>query len=198
MWGRGQGAASYIGGMARPSTAKRSKPTALDLLTPGEQGQVLHALIAAHPDLAAQAEQLAAELLGSVSVDHVASDVEAALVGIPLDALATRAGRVRGRGYVHEVDAAWELVEEAIEPFRSDLRRRATLGRLDAAANVAVGIVAGLNAVREPEMGTVVAYAGEDAPIELASGLLDLAADLGVPITQDAAGENWPEWIDLA
>jgi hypothetical protein len=184
--------------VARPSTAKRSKPTALDLLAPGEQAQVLHVLIAAHPDLAAPAEQLAAELLGSVSVEQVASDVEAALVGIPLDALATRAGRVRGRGYVHEVDAAWELVEEAIEPFRSDLQRRATLGLLDAAANVAIGIVAGLHAGREPEMGTVMAYAGEDAPVELASGLLGLAADLGVPIPEDAAGDHWPDWIALS
>jgi hypothetical protein len=45
-----------------------------------------------------------------------------------LDALGARVGRVRGRGYVHETDAAWELVEEAIEPFRSDIERRAALG----------------------------------------------------------------------
>ncbi len=158
---------------------------------------MLDALVAQRPDLAVEAEQLAGELLSSVSIDEIAAQVEVALIGIPLDALGSRSGRVRGRGYVHEVDAAWELVEEAVEPFRSDLRRRAALGLLDAAASLAVGLVAGLHLVREPEMGTVLAYAGEDAPCELASGVLDLAAKLGVEVPEDAANDHWPDWADL-
>lgn len=74
---------------------------------------------------------------------------------------------VRGRGSVHErSEAAWELVEAAIEPFRSDMDRRAALGLLDAATNLAIGIIAGLYRAREPEMGTVLAYAGEDTPAD--------------------------------
>lgn len=155
-------------------------------------------LLARRPELAAEAEELAIEVLAAVSIDVVASDVEAALVGIPLDALASRAGRVRGRGYVHEVDAAWELVEEAIEPFRSDLRRRASLGSAAAASSMAVGIVAGLYLVREPEMGTVLAYAGEDTPGQLADDVLGLAAELEVEIAPEAAEEHWPDWCELA
>ncbi len=169
----------------------------LGSLTPGERGQVLDALVAERPDLAVEAERLAAELLSSASIDEVADQVEAALVGIPLDALAARAGRVRGHGYVHEVDAAWELVEEAVEPFRSDLERRASLGSVDAAATLAVGMVAGLHRVREPDEGTVLAYAGEDAPPELASDILGLAAQLAVDVPPDAADDHWPDWIDL-
>lgn len=153
-------------------------------------------LLANRPELAAEAEELAAELLAAVSIDAVASDVKAALLEIPLDALATRAGRVRGRGYVHEVDAAWELVEEAIEPFRADLRRRATHGSAKAASSVAVGVVAGLYLVREPEMGTVLAYAGEDTPGELADDVLSLAAELGVDIPADAPEHHWPDWCE--
>ena len=183
--------------MARSSAKQRSKPTALDSLTPGERGQVLDALMAERPELAAEAERIASEILSSVSVDQTTSDVVAALVGIPLDALGARAGRVRGRGYVHETEAAWELVEEALEPFRSDLRRRASLGLLHTAASLAVGLVAGLHLVREPEMGTVLANAGEDAPYELASDVLDLAAKVGVEIPEDPADEHWPNWADL-
>lgn len=184
--------------MAPPSTTRGPKEsTTLASLTSGERGRILDVLIAAHPELAADAERFAVELLASASVDQTASDVETALIGIPLDALGSRSGRIRGRGYVHEVDAAWELVEEAIEPFRSDVRRRAALGSSGAAASLAIGIVAGLYRVREPEMGTVLAYAGEDAPLELASDVLGLAAKLGAEIPPEAADDRWPSWTDL-
>ncbi len=88
---------------------------------------MLDALLIAHPELNDEAERIARDLLTAVSVEQVASEVEAALRWISLDALAARAGRVRGRGYVHETEAAWELVDEAIEPFRSDLDRQASL-----------------------------------------------------------------------
>lgn len=158
---------------------------------------MLDALITERPEPSREAERLAVELLGSVSIDQAASDVEAALTRIPLDALGSRVGRVRGRGYLDETDAAWELVEETIEPFRSDLRRRAAVGACDAAASLAVGIVAGLYRVREPVTGTVLAYAGEDAPSELAGDVLGLAAKLGVEVSEDTSDSHWPDWTGL-
>lgn len=169
----------------------------LGSLTPAERGEVFAGLLVSHPELKGDAEQIATELLSSTSIEEVASEVESALVSIPLDALAARAGRVQGRGYVHETDAAWELVEEAIESFRSDLDRRAALGLTDAATGLAAGIVAGLYRVRKPEMGTVLAYAGEDAPLELVADVLHLAATLAVSIPIDAAEAYWPDWDDL-
>lgn len=158
---------------------------------------MLDALLIAHSELNDEAERIATELLTAVSVEQVASEVEAALCWISLDALAARAGRVRGRGYVHETEAAWELVEEAIEPFRSDLDRRAGLGLLDAVANMAVGIVAGVYRSRDPEEGSVLAYAGDDTPVDLASEILDRAERLGVTVPDDAPGSYWPRWPDL-
>jgi hypothetical protein len=169
----------------------------LGSLTPAEYGEVLSALLVAHPELEGEAERIARERLSSISPAEVAADVESALAIIPLDDLAARAGRVRGRGYVHETDAAWELVEETMEPFRADLERRATLGLTDAATDVLVGIVAGLYRMREPEMGTVLAYAGEDTPDELASCVMSLAAKLGLTIPDDTEEAYWPEWADL-
>ena len=165
-------------------------------LTLAERSEVLGLLLSAHPELQGEAERVAGALLLSVSVEQIATEVESALVGIPLDAFAARAGRVRGRGYVHETDAAWELVEEAMGPFRSDLERRAALGVTEAAARVAVGIITGLHRVREPEMGTVLANAGDEAPPELAASILDLAATLGVVIPDDAPGKHWSSWTD--
>ena len=158
---------------------------------------MLNLLLIAHPVLNEEAERIATDFLTAVSVVQVASEVEAALTWISLDALAARSGRVRGRGYVHESEAAWELVEEAIEPFRSDLDRRAALGLLDAAADLAVGIVAGLYRTRVPEEGTVLAYAGEDMPVDLASEVLDRAERLGVTVPGDDAASHFPRWSDL-
>ena len=169
----------------------------LGSLTPVERGEVLEALVVAHPELEDEAEHLAGELLSSASIEQVMSDVETAMARIPLDTLAARAGRVRGRGYVDETEAAWELVEEAIEPFRSDLTRRAGLGHRDAAASLVIGIVAGLHHVREPEMGTVLAYAGEEAPSEIAEAVVDLAARLAVELPDADAETYWPSWVDL-
>ncbi len=102
-----------------------------------------------------------------------------------------------GRGYVPEYDTAWELMEKAIGQFRVDLQRRAELTVDQTATTVAVGIVAGLYRVREPEPGTVLAYAGDDALLELAASVLHLAATLGVVLPGDAPGEHWPGWTDL-
>lgn len=169
----------------------------LDRLTADERAEVLAALLAASPDLLAEAEGEARRLLDSVTVHAVAGAVAAALTYIPLEALGARAGRVRGRGYVHETDAAWELVTEAMDPFRVDLRRRAELGSSESAARMAVAIVAGLYQVREPEDGSVLAYAGLDCPGELAHEILDDATRLGLRILDEVLDPPIRRWLDL-
>ena len=116
-----------------------------------------------------------------------------ALEELPLDALATRSGRIRGRGYVHETEAAWEIVNDAVEPFVADLRRLASLG-LEDAINVAAGIVTGLYRCREPEDGTVVSFAGPDSLSELADEVMNEANRLGVVLSPDLADQFWPDW----
>jgi hypothetical protein len=107
-------------------------------------------------------------------------------------------GPIRGRGYVHESEAAWELLGEAIESFLTDLRRRAGLRLVGAAAAVAIGIVAGLYQARDSEDGTVVAYAGEDALAELAGEVFNETTRLGVAIPVEAAATHWPQWTSLS
>lgn len=174
----------------------RTTTSALDALTGDEHGRVLAALLDAHPDLRAEAEQAARILLGAATLDSVADDVTSAIDAITIEDLAGRSGRIRGRGYVHENEAAWELLSEAIQPFMTDLRRRAALGLPDAAAAVAAGIVSGLYQSRHPDDGTVAAYAGPDAVEELADEALREAARLGVAPHQATADGYWPEWSE--
>ena len=173
---------------------RRTRPQPLDTLAGGEAAVVLAELLASHPELRPEADQAARRLLDTASVDDISDDVAAALGNLPLEALATRAGRVRGRGYIHETDAACELIEETVKPFLADLRRRASVGLDDAAVVVATGIVAGLYRASGAEDGTIVGYAGPDLLSELAEAVLAEAAGLGVPVPSDAAERYWPDW----
>jgi hypothetical protein len=162
---------------------RRQPPTpALESLSGAEHTVVLTELLRSHPDLRAEAEQIARRLLDVAVVEAVADELALALSAIPLEDLAVRSGRVRGRGYVQENEAAWELLEGVIEPFRVDLRRRVGLDMADAATAIVTGIVTGLYQTRDPEDGTVVGYAGPDAPIQLAEEVINQAARLGVAL----------------
>lgn len=165
----------------------------LTTLVGDEHAAVLADLLDAHPELCDHAERLARDSLGIVNVEHLADAVRTTLASIPLDDLGARVGRVRG-GYVHETDAAWDLVDEAIEPFHTDVRRRATVGLPGAAAALATGIIAGLYQHREPDEGTVVAYAGPDAIDHLADEVHTLIEDLELELPDDAGDRYWPEW----
>ena len=162
---------------------RRSAPTArnLDRLDTGERSLVLSELLAAHPELVAEAEDLAMRLLTIVSTDAVADDVIAALTSLDMDDLANRAGRHRG-GYVEANEAAWALIEEAFEPFLDDVRRLAELGHIDAAIATARGVLAGLDQLGEPMDGTVLAWSGPDTLDHLADALRLVAERLGTPI----------------
>ena len=180
-------------------TARRrsSSAPALDTLSDAECAHVLAGMLGAHPDLRPEAEQAAQALLESVVIADVADAVSSSIETIPLGDLGARSGRIRGRGYVDETEAAWELVTEALESFRADLRRRAGLDLADAAAALAVGIVAGLYRLREPQDGTVLAYAGPDAPSEFASEIIREADRLGVALPTEGSSRYWPHWSEL-
>jgi hypothetical protein len=180
----------------RTNTKTALAPSPLEVLTDVERSVVLTELVGADPVVSAAANDVALRHLASATIDGVAAEVSAMLLSTELDELGARTGKIRDRGYVHETDAAWELVEEAFEPFLHDMRRRAMLGLLDAASVVAIGMVAGLYRFRDPEEGSVLGYAGPDCPEELANTVLDEAHDLGVNLPADAAARHWQNWSD--
>ncbi len=71
----------------------RRKGSVLEHLKAEEAQDVLRRLLAAHPDLGAEAETIARSLLGEVTFEAVAADVEDAVRAMDLEDLNGRAGQ---------------------------------------------------------------------------------------------------------
>lgn len=84
--------------------------------------------------------------------------MEDAIRSLHLDDLAGRAGR-HSWGYTEPSEAAWELLEEAVNPFLEDMKRRAELGLEAETLEVCKGILLGLYSARDEKADTVVGWA---------------------------------------
>jgi hypothetical protein len=168
---------------------------ALDRLTTAERAQLLSELLLANPELVDQAERCAFDRLTVADANEVAEAIEWTMREADIDQLATRAGRVYGRGYVHENEAASEILGELLQPDLDDLARRATLGLHDAASQIGLGLLWGLAECRTAVAdGTVLAYAGPDVTHDLAWSVFDALtkAKMSLP---DGAPDSLPtEW----
>jgi len=151
---------------------------------PRQQAALLLELLAIHPELAEALEALALARIRDVDADVIARKLEEQLTDLPLDVLAARAGRQPGH-YVHETEAANEIVAEALAPLEEDLWRAAALGLRDVARTVLLGIVAGLHRCGDAPEGTVLACAGPDTPSEHAAWLIRQALGAGLDLDVD-------------
>jgi hypothetical protein len=175
---------------------RRPSPTsALDRLTTVERAQLLTEMLRGHPELVDQAENGAHTLLAAADADEVAESIEWTLREADSDQLDLRAGRVYGRGYVHENEAASEILEELLQPELDDLARRAALGLHDAASQIGLGLLRGLAECRTAvEDGTVLAYAGPDVTDDLAWSVSDALTKTKVSLPDDAPDSLPMEW----
>jgi len=156
----------------KPDTGAPRESSILEKLDGAESASVLRALAARHPELRSEAEALAGEALGEVSFFSVAEDVENAVLQFDYDDLNGRAGG-HSSGYVEPSEAAWELLEEAVEPFISEMKRYLEMGLEEQSREVCQGILLGLYHVRESRDNDVLGWA-EDFPAEAASNALEI------------------------
>lgn len=158
------------GGPREGPTTKRA-PSILEELQPAVAAAVLRELIAAHPELASEAEGIARSALGGISFEDIASEVAGAIQLLDINDLNGRAGR-HSWGYTEPAEAAWELIEEEAEPFLEEMRRHAKLGLAREALEILKGIVAGLYECRNAKGHGFLAWA-EDCPAEIAARAID-------------------------
>lgn len=100
-----------------------------------ERASVLAALVEHDPSLRQRAEEFARRHLATVEIPAVADTVTDALLQLGTEDLANRAGP-RRHGYVEPNEAAWQLLEQVLDPWIDDLNRRAQLGLHGAAVDL--------------------------------------------------------------
>ena len=169
------------------------KKSALAALSAAEKAAVLDELLAARPDLREPAEACAAQVMTDADRLAVADDVEDALQRRDIEELNTRAGYRPGRGYVHPAEAADEILDEVLQPFLDDLRRRAGFGMRSAAIELAAGIMLGLYNCRQGNSETLLEYS-PDYAAERASDVVSDCARLGIELPTVELLDLMPEW----
>jgi hypothetical protein len=183
---------------SKPNAAVPGKSNILDKLDGAESASVLKALLERHPELRSEAEALGKENLVRVSQVAVANDVADAVLQFDYDDLNGRAGS-HSWGYVEPGEAACELLEEAIEPFVSEMKRFLELGLEEQAREVCQGILLGLYRVRKGANNEVLDWAEDFLP-ESAGDALDAwmsaAKADGAPRRLSSAfvKKNLPDW----
>lgn len=144
----------------------------LERLKADESAAVLRRRLEAHPDLAGEAEKIARSFLHEVNYEEVAAAIEDEIRAQDYEALNARAGRHEW-GYVEPSEAAWEILEETVEPFRKDMKRHLELGLEGEALEICKGLVLGCYRLSEHEGGDVLGWA-PDFPAEAASQALEV------------------------
>ena len=188
------------------ASRKFEKRTALlDELQPSEAAFVLRRLLAGHPELLSEVEEISRSTLTDVSFESIASEVEDSIREVDLDDLNGRAGR-HSWGYTEPTEAAWELLGEAVEPFVEDMKRHLGLGLHAEAFEICKGIVLGLYQCRHASGDEFLSWA-EDFPAEAAGNALAEWIGTGKPgafsnrsgtnralLLREFVDEHVPEW----
>jgi hypothetical protein len=173
-----------------------AEASALAALSQAERAALLGDLLAEHPELAGDAERLANRRLAGAGRHAVADDLSWSLESLVLEQLNLHAGYQRGRGYVHPVEAASELLEEALQPYLDDIARLAGLGLPAAAQEVAAGVLLGLYQYRDQPPQDTVMVEAPDFPAEAADQVMDALRAAGVD-PPDGLSELLPDWSNL-
>lgn len=138
----GPAAADPPGSERRTTRSRRKRTDLLSRVRPHEAAAILRVLLERQPKLQGEAEEIAKAMVTDVRVEDVAEVVEQSVLGLDLDDLKARAGR-HSWGYVEPTEAAWELLEEKLNPFLDDMKRQIELGFEGAAVAMCQGIVLG-------------------------------------------------------
>jgi hypothetical protein len=176
---------------AAPEPARQ--PDLLENLECSEAAAVLKEILVAHPELRSEAEAIARDVLGEVSFLSIAEEVEDSLRQLDYDDLNGRAGR-HSWGYTEPSEAAWELLEEVIEPQASELKRHLALGLKKEALAICQGLILGLYRVRNGAGGEVLGWAPDFAGDAASNVLEQWIAAGGSSLPPDFVAQHLPEW----
>ena len=105
---------------------------------------MLHQLVATSPAIRKKAEEIASTLLVDVDLEEVAQEVLLELDSLVVEDVWDNSGSTRD-GYVDPGDCAWQMFEDALEPFLQQLQKCQNLSMNDQAKLYCMGILEGIH-----------------------------------------------------
>ena len=140
--------------------AKKNK--ILDRLQPDEAHAVLLRLLEAHPKLRSEVEEIATVVIGGSSAEAVAEDLVTSVELLDYEDLNSRSGG-GSYGYVGPGEAAWELLQEQVQPWMDDMVRHVELGTEEDALEICKGLLLGLYGLQDVQGNDVLGWAPDFA-----------------------------------
>ena len=111
--------------------------TATDALT------ILRHLAEQDAEIAQRIEDVAMRIFSAVDIDSLATEVQGELESLDVEDVWDRSGSTK-HGYVDPGDAAWQMFEDALEPFQDQVEKYMQLSMDQEAKLVCMGILKGI------------------------------------------------------
>jgi len=112
-------------------------------LSADEASRVLRELLNDSPAILKKVYDIAKIVAGDVDADGIAGDVFCELDALDMDDLSGRAGRTQ-YGYVEPHEAAWDIFEEALNPYINEMKKNQQRALPAVAKAYCIGIIKGL------------------------------------------------------
>ena len=115
----------------------------IDRLSPGDGLAILRILAREDDQLAMRIAEIAMTYLSDVDADEIAGALYGELDALEVEEVWDRSGKTR-HGYVETQEAASEMIEQVMEPFRQEMQKYAQMGLHAQAKQVCIGLLLGL------------------------------------------------------
>lgn len=122
---------------------RRERSPSVEDLDPTEAREVLLRLWRRDGPVRVEIRAEIERYLGEIEIEDVADRVFDELNALSLEELWDRSGRSH-RGYAEPAEVSWEMVQDVIDPFLSEMERYSDLGMNDQAFRCCVGVLEGL------------------------------------------------------
>ncbi|HJH31179.1 MAG TPA: hypothetical protein C5S50_03110 [Methanosarcinaceae archaeon] len=115
-----------------------------DIISADDAYRILQILANENQTIAKQIEQIAVESLVSFEIEDIADDVYLDLNSLEVEDVWYNSGNTR-YGYVDPTEYAWEMFEEALEPYMEDIKKYQKLSMPVEAKKCCMGILKGID-----------------------------------------------------
>ena len=123
--------------------SKRDRSEILGMITAKDALTILRCLAEQDGEIAERIDDVAMRIFSSVDIESVASDVQMELESLDVEDVWDRSGSTRHE-YVDPGDAAWQMFEDALDPFQDQIERHKQLSMAREAKLVCMGILKGI------------------------------------------------------